>query len=75
MRPSKIPLIGLTITPLRMGSRHQLYAEVILHHGYVPIGNQGDTVVLTSPCMILAYGYAFLSFNQIFKVSTVTLPD
>ena len=40
------------------------------YHGFVPIGNPGDTVILTSPLYDFGpYGYAFLSFNQICKVS------
>ena len=40
------------------------------YHGYIPIGNPGDTVILTSPLFdFRPYGFAFLSFNQICKVS------
>ena len=65
-------LSGCSLTPPNIWS-----AETILlagrhtsDHGFLPIGNPGDTVILTSPLYDFGpYGYAFLSFNQICKVS------
>lgn len=66
------PLSGWTITPTGYWDTDtNLYAGGHASYcGYVPIGSQGDTVVLTSPLYDFSpYGYAFLSFNQICKVS------
>jgi hypothetical protein len=66
------PLPGWTITPSATWEADtNLYAGGHTSYcGYVPIGNQGDTVILTSPLYDFGpYGYAFMSFNQICKVS------
>jgi hypothetical protein len=63
---------GWIITPTNYWTANtDLYAGgQTSYHGFVPIGNQGDTVILTSPLYDFGlYRYAFLSFNQICKVS------
>ena len=65
-------LSGWTISPANYWvADTNLYAGGhTSYHGFVPIGNPGDTVILTSPLFDFGpYGYAFLSFNQICKVS------
>ncbi len=67
------PLSGWTITPSAYWEADtNLYAGGhASYHGYVPIGNQGDTVVLTSPLYDFSgYGYAYLMFSQICKVAS-----
>ena len=65
-------LSGWTITPANywMADTNLYAGGHTSYHGFVPIGNPGDTVILTSPLYDFGpYGYAFLSFNQICKVS------